>query len=119
MARKTAIPNTDRVRALLALAAGKPCPTNHDIAKRLGISAHTVKRALQYLTRLRHIRAQRTGQRGAYSRRIRVQINGQWTAWTKWTERAPPQETDHLTRILKSGSYESANSGKTLACQSA
>lgn len=118
--RRPAVPASailDEVRTLIARAAGQPCPTNADIAKRLGLSVHAVHIALRELARLRQIRAQRTGQRGAYSRRVRVLIEGRWTEWTRWTERAKPQLDDHLARVLASGNYQNDSNYKYITCE--
>jgi len=110
----------DRVRALLAISAGKPCPTDQAIGDTLGLSVHAVRQALADLVRRRLLRAQRTGQRGAYSRRIRVLVNGRWTAWTKWTQRAQKREcADHVARVLTSGNYQNASKTKSVAPQAA
>lgn len=108
------------MRALLAISAGKPCPTDQVIGDALGLSVHAVRQALADLVRRRLLRAQRTGERGAYSRRVRVLVNGQWTAWTKWTQRAQKREcADHVARVLALGNYQNASKTKRIATQAA
>lgn len=109
-----------RVRAALALSAGKPCPTDAQMADGLGITIHAVRLALRELARLRQIRAQKTGERGAYSRRVRVLVNGRWSDWTKWTQRAQKHTTpDHLALVLASGNYQNANSSNDITSEAA
>jgi DNA-binding FadR family transcriptional regulator len=120
MSRRPAIPTAtaaDRVRALLALSAGKPCPTLTEMAGRLGVTEHAVRAALRELARLRQIRAQQNG----CGRRVRVLVlGGQWSAWTKWTRRAQKSSpTDHVARVLQSGSYENARQNNEVTFQAA
>ena len=106
------------VRALLAGRAGHPCPDNRLMAEALGVSAHSVRDAIELLESQGELKIQRSAFIGGLRRRIRVKLRGRWRPWTELTKRgaydlritAPDLlraiNTHHLARVLMAGRYD-------------
>ena len=106
------------VRALIAGRAGHPCPDNRLMAEALGVSAHSVRDAIDLLEAQGELRIERSAFVGGLRRRMRVMVRGRWRPWTGLTKRgaydlritAPDLlrviNTHHLMRVLLAGRYD-------------
>lgn len=106
------------VRAMIAGRAGHPCPDNRLMAAALGISARSVRDAIELLEAGGELEIQRSAFVGGLRRRIRVKVRGRWRGWTGLTKRgaydlritAPDLlkliNTHHLARVLIAGRYD-------------
>jgi hypothetical protein len=96
---------------LIARAAGKPCPTSHDLAEELGVGERLVYAVLETLSRSNELEIRYSLHRR--NRRMRVKLeDGAWSEWTDWTARNRYQQKpttrsklSHVAAVLAKGGY--------------
>ena len=88
------------------------------MAEALGVSAHSVRDAIDVLEARGQLEIHRSASIGGLRRRLRVKVRGRWRPWTGLTKRgaydlrvsAPDLlrviNTHHLARVLLAGRYD-------------
>lgn len=106
----------EALRALIVAHAGKPCPPRVLIAQMLGVNPEAVREALRLLEAAGELDVYRTAFIGGLRKRMRVKVDGAWSAWTALTKRRifelrldPDRflegDAHHLAKVLRAGRY--------------